>query len=226
MESVDTMQTIFEVISFIASIASLILAIVAIWLSIVFFKMSEHASKETSKSADKIQSSVDKLEKLFDKLYSDTFSMMKDTVGDMRQHIYHNPEKNNLSFENKLNSMKDNITKDFKSLLEGRLKGLDNNNNKIKMLESEMEKIIEKQITTAISDDEKNEEMIKSRIMKILKDNYKISARNIIDIMMSKYDYTEKDHLYSYLFSLREENKITWNGNKNKLNFDDIIIAI
>ncbi|GAA5258058.1 hypothetical protein PROTEUSMB838_02760 [Proteus sp. MB838] len=61
MESVDTMQTIFEVISFIASIASLILAIGAIWLSIVFFKMSEHASKETSKSADKIQSSVDNL---------------------------------------------------------------------------------------------------------------------------------------------------------------------
>src|SRR5699024_10566087 len=134
------------VISFIASIASLILAIGAIWLSIVFFKMSEHASKETSKSADKIQSSVDKLEKLFDKLYSDTFSMMKDTVGDMRQHIYHNPEKNNLSFEDKLNSMKDNITKDFKTLLEERFKDLHENGNKIKALESEVEKILEKQI--------------------------------------------------------------------------------
>ncbi|EPG8003211.1 hypothetical protein LQE21_001162, partial [Proteus mirabilis] len=206
MESVDTMQTIFEVISFIASIASLILAIGAIWLSIVFFKMSEHASKETSKSADKIQSSVDKLEKLFDKLYSDTFSMMKDTVGDMRQHIYHSPEKNNLSFEDKLNSMKDNITKDFKTLLEERFKDLHENGNKIKALELEVEKILEKQITTAISDDEKNEEIIKSRIMEILKDYYKISAKRIINIMMSKYGYTEEDHLHQYLFSLREEN--------------------
>ncbi|WP_163748963.1 hypothetical protein, partial [Proteus mirabilis] len=98
-------------------------------------------------------------------------------------HIYHSPEKNNLSFEDKLNSMKDNITKDFKTLLEERFKDLHENGNKIKALELEVEKILEKQITTAISDDEKNEEIIKSRIMEILKDYYKISAKRIINIM-------------------------------------------
>ncbi len=78
----------FDIISFIASIASLILAIGAIWLSVVFYRMSSEASKSTTEAAKGIAASVERLEKLFDKLYSDTFSMMKDTVTDMRKHIW------------------------------------------------------------------------------------------------------------------------------------------
>lgn len=77
-----------ELVSLIASIASLILAVGAIWLSIVFFRMSNEASKATTEAAKGIDASVKRLENLFDKLYSDTFSMMKDTVSDMRKHIW------------------------------------------------------------------------------------------------------------------------------------------
>jgi hypothetical protein len=78
----------FSIISLISSIASLILAIGAIWLSIVFYKMSVTASNATTEAAKGIASSVERLEKLFDKLYSDTFSMMRDTVSDMRKHMW------------------------------------------------------------------------------------------------------------------------------------------
>jgi hypothetical protein len=78
----------FTVISLIASIASLILAVVAISLSVVFYKMSVAASNATTEAAKGIASSVERLEKLFDKLYSDTFSMMRDTVSDMRKHMW------------------------------------------------------------------------------------------------------------------------------------------
>ena len=80
--------TAFEVISFIGSIASLILAIVAIWLSFKFFEKSSESSEKTNEAAKGISSSVERLEKLFDKLYSDTFSVMKDTVSDMRKHLW------------------------------------------------------------------------------------------------------------------------------------------
>lgn len=73
-------KSTFDIISFIASIASLILAVGAIWLSVVFFRMSDAASKATTEAAKDIAASVERLEKLFDKLYSDTFSMMRDTV--------------------------------------------------------------------------------------------------------------------------------------------------
>ena len=72
----------------IASIASLVLAILAIWLSIVFYKMATASSERTTDAARGIAANVDRLEKLFDRLYADTFGIMKDTVSDMRRHIW------------------------------------------------------------------------------------------------------------------------------------------
>ena len=77
-----------EVASFAATIASLVLAIVAIALSIVFYRMSSQLSQSAKESAKDISASVEKLEKLFDRLYADTFSIMKDTVSDMRKHAW------------------------------------------------------------------------------------------------------------------------------------------
>ncbi len=80
-----------NLLSFAAAISSVVLAIVAIGLSIVFFRMSSELSESTKEAAKGIGASVERLEKLFDKLYADTFSMMRDTVSDMRKHIW--PEK-------------------------------------------------------------------------------------------------------------------------------------
>lgn len=81
-------MTAVDVTSLFASIASVILAIVAIWLSIAFFRMSSQLSEGTREAAKGIGASVERLEKLFDKLYADTFSMMRDTVSDMRKHMW------------------------------------------------------------------------------------------------------------------------------------------
>lgn len=81
-----------QLASFVASGASVILAILAIWLSVVFFRMSNQASQNTNDAAKGIASSVERLEKLFDTLYSDTFSMMRDTVSDMRKHVWPSTE--------------------------------------------------------------------------------------------------------------------------------------
>jgi len=89
-----------DLVSFISSIASLVLAIVAIWLSWVLFRMSEDSSRDTKEAARAIANNVERLDQLFGRLYSDTFSMMKDTVSDMRRHIW--PEEvaeQNLSLE-------------------------------------------------------------------------------------------------------------------------------
>jgi hypothetical protein len=80
--------SLLDTISLVASIASLVLAVLAIWLSIVFYKMSIAAASTTTEAAKGISASVERLEKLFDKLYADTFSIMRDTVSDMRKHIW------------------------------------------------------------------------------------------------------------------------------------------
>jgi len=78
----------FQVISFSASVGSLILAVLAIWLSVEFFKMSSEASKATTEAAKGIAASVERLEKFFDKLYADSFSMVRETVSDLRKHAW------------------------------------------------------------------------------------------------------------------------------------------
>ena len=90
-----------EVVSLVASTASIVLAILAIWLSIVFFRLSSELSENAKEATKGIGTSVDKVEKLFDKLYADTFSMMRDTVSDMRKHIWPNEanDPENLSEE-------------------------------------------------------------------------------------------------------------------------------
>jgi hypothetical protein len=80
-----------EITSIVASIVSVIIGTFAIWLSVVFYKLSNKISEDTKEASKGIKASVDRLESLFDRLYTDTFSMMRDTVSDMRKHIW--PEK-------------------------------------------------------------------------------------------------------------------------------------
>lgn len=94
-------------ISLVASIASLILAIVAIWLSYIFYKMSDIASKEITKASQEIKTSVEKLELVFDKLYNDAFSVMRDTMTDMRKHILKPSEEALLSIEKEVDQKTD-----------------------------------------------------------------------------------------------------------------------
>ncbi len=77
-----------ELISIVASVVSMVLGVFAIWLSLYLYRLAESASAAGKGSADKIGASVARLDVVFDKLYADTFSMMKDTVGDMRKHVW------------------------------------------------------------------------------------------------------------------------------------------
>lgn len=77
-----------EVFGVIASAVSIVVGVLAIWLSITFYKLSTDSSSKISEAANDISASVIRLEKLFDRLYSDMFGMMRDTVSDMRRHMW------------------------------------------------------------------------------------------------------------------------------------------
>ncbi|PLM42491.1 hypothetical protein, partial [Klebsiella pneumoniae] len=146
-DAVGTLDTAITIIGFIATIASLVLAIGAIWLSFIFYQMSNEASKETTKAAKDIQASVERLEKIFDKLYSDTFSMMRETVTDMRHHIWKKPPAGNsddiIDNEEKINSLKNSISQEIICIVDEKLKSNGDNETKIKELESKIKEALE-----------------------------------------------------------------------------------
>jgi gas vesicle protein len=75
-------------ITVVASGVSIALAVFAIWQASMFYRWSNEASQESRRSADAIRESVKTLEAIFNRLYSDTFGMMRDTVTDMRRHMW------------------------------------------------------------------------------------------------------------------------------------------
>ena len=167
---VETSILAIDLVSLIASIASFILAILAIWLSIFFFRMSSEASRITTEASKGIDASVQRLEKLFDKLYSDTFSIMKDTVSDMRKHIW--PESNEQQdsiakeaeqrAEKKINELKKNVDKELSELLNSQKVA----DEKMSTIREELTHVMNRAINTSRRlENEAREETIRSRIL-------------------------------------------------------------
>ena len=204
-----------EIIAFVASIASLILAVGAIWLSIVFFRMSNDASKATTEAAKGIDASVKRLENLFDKLYSDTFTMMKDTVSDMRKHIWNKPSPDGQEkFKAELSeSLKKEIeTQVSKALKETGVNDSSVNHELSKKLEASLEEIFQKS--------KKRKESIKTaRVLSAISDLQPISFGELSRIL----NIDDTNLAVQHLFPLRESGDITWDGPENNINNKSII---
>lgn len=163
----------FQIISFVASVASLIVAIGAIWLSVVFFQMSNEASKATTEAAKGIAASVERLEKLFDKLYSDTFSMMRETVSDMRKHIWPAEDAEQekalqeaeLKAEKKIQEIKRDVEAGLNKFLE-RQQHADENTESLRQ---EMQVLVDRAIRTSRQVEvEAREETDRERVLAVL----------------------------------------------------------
>lgn len=213
-----------EIVAFIASIASLILAVGAIWLSIVFFRMSNEASQATTEAAKGIDASVKRLENLFDKLYSDTFSMMKDTVSDMRKHIWNGDSddsdesrtKNDIleeadkKAEEKIAEIKSSVDKQLSEIL-SRQKASD---GKVKDIGSEIEKLLENVIETSrFVETEAREETVRNHILMELRKARRrkgyISASELVDRLSENIP---PHRIVREIASMREDGLLFFDG--------------
>lgn len=197
--------TIVDVVSLIASITSLILGVLAIWLSITFYKMSAKESKNAENASAQMKSSVDRLEKLFDKLYSDTFSMMKDTVSDMRKHIWNNDSNPKTNQKEIRDLIEQEISK--LKLFDGQ-----DNGNKDEVV-SELTDLVGSLSRTEVGF--VDEELI----LRYMYENGASLVPDIADFL----EYEEDDVAFK-MFDIRREGFVTWKGDKNKLDRDKLIL--
>jgi len=232
-ETVSALDSAITIVGFIATIASLVLAVGAIWLSFVFYKMSNEASKETTKAAKDIQASVERLEKIFDKLYSDTFSMMKDTVTDMRQHIWKKPDAKNadnfISDESRISELKNSISQEIIALVDDKFKASEGNVDKIKELDEKIKKALDSGIEKTIREQVLPTSVVKRRVLNLIRRRGKIKLDDLLKRMNAIYpeEYSFNDNqLMTVLFGLRENDYITWDGPSNRISSDDILIYL
>jgi len=223
--SVETIMSGVELVGLIASIASLILAVGAIWLSVVFFKMSNEASKATTEAAKGIDASVQRLENLFDKLYSDTFSMMKDTVTDMRKHIWNgddNLRENDGSIktdileeadkkaDEKVAEIKSTMDKQLSEIL-ARQKAAD---GKVSDIGVEIEKLLDNAIQTSrLVESEAREETVRNHILMELKrfsrNKRIVTAEDLVEMIS---EHIPPHRVIRELDNMRDEGLVHFEG--------------
>jgi hypothetical protein len=213
-------MTTIELITLIAALVSIILGIVAIVLSILFYRFSQTSSAEIQKSATSIQGFVEKLEVIFNKFYGDTFSMMKETVGDMREHIWKAPTPFNT--ENDITEkIKQNIIDELPKIIKEQImpgKSLEELNDKVSNVTSIVEKIIEQSVAESKKEDTEDEQII----INFLKENddlgFDISLNNLT--MHLKWPI---DRIVNTLFEMRQKGILSWDGAMDYIKLGNVI---
>ena len=82
-----------DIINLFGAALAIVLGVISLWLALYFYRRSVEELRRGQASAESLSTSIERIEALFDAMYSDTFSMMKDTVSDMRAHIWLRADK-------------------------------------------------------------------------------------------------------------------------------------
>ena len=178
-----------EIVCLAASVVTIALAVVAIWLSVHFFHMSSAMSESTKEAAKEIGSGVDRLEKLFDRLYSDTFSMMKDTVSDMRKHIWPEEvgggEKVGEEVEGRADEKMAALRREVDKEVGEVLRRQKVTNAKVDDIRTEMHAVVERAIAgSRRAEAEAREETLRDRIVRELGSGGPVKAGPLVHRMM------------------------------------------
>lgn len=212
------MTDILNAVGLIASIASLALAIIAIWLSIVFYRLSRDESERSARNANEIGQSVSRLEKVFDGLYSDTFAMMKETVTDMRRHIWREPE--NSAGERPEEQAEDAFLKKVDERLDELATQLGITTDKATKLKEGLEPVVRESVEFADDSPATLRELIES----YLRIRWQRRVRKPTVSELGRF--AEADKVATALFELRRQGHATWDGEENVLRSDNVVSYI
>lgn len=195
--NVDWLNTI----SIISSIVSVIIGGFAIWLAVKFYEMSTKNSEKLEKSSTDISSATSRLETLFDKLYSDTFSMVKDTMTDMRQHVWRLNDED--TDKNKNEKLKNELYKELSEVVKKEIPS-----GKLNEFERKLQSSINKAVTVSI------EKPLETDIVAAI--NFLKSKQTQVSVnTISAYLRLHPSEVASKLLSMGSTGKVTWDGPKD-----------
>ncbi len=197
-----------EILSIVSSLVSLVIGGLAIWLAVKFYEMSTKSSEKLEQASNNIDSTTKRLETLFDKLYADTFAMVKDTVSDMRKHVWKADDADNSIPDEKLQQLKLELSKE---LAENFKNG--NQKQEIKELQEKLSGLLDKAVEKSVNISKAS---IESEVLDCLKELGEYGRKVTLSDLVSYIDADEKTIAHA-LFSLKRQEKITWgNGRKSR----------
>lgn len=215
-------------VSLVASIVSVVLGVFAIWLSIAFYRMSTESSARIEKAADRIGASVDRLEMLFNKLYSDTFSMVRESVADMRKHVWSSPASAPASLDaevavkadQKIAEIRVGVEADLAKLLQSQ----ESTDLRIGTLAEQVRQLVTRTISeTRSAEATAREETLRQRIVRVVESlrtvRGSVTAAMIVEALAA---VASQHEVTTELFRMRAEGFLTW-PREESLGWDDPI---
>jgi len=204
-----------EILSIVSSLVSLVIGGLAIWLAVKFYEMSSKSSEKLEQASNNIDSTTKRLETLFDKLYADTFAMVKDTVSDMRKHVWKADEVEEEVSKNKLDDLKSELLKEL---------SLSFNNGdqqeEIENLKSKVSELLEKAVDKSANI---SNNVFEQEVLDCIKELGEY-GRAVYYPEVSSYLGLDEKKVVPILFSLKKQEKITW-GRKGLSSKDSIQVT-
>ncbi|WP_327026088.1 hypothetical protein [Micromonospora sp. NBC_01739] len=110
------MNTAVTIISFVTGIVSLIVGMFAVWLSVVLYRFSNDAQEQIRGTAERVEKAVSVLDEQLRYLHADTFSLVRETFGDMRAAVW--STRNDDTTDDSAATIAATLTKEMTSLRE------------------------------------------------------------------------------------------------------------
>jgi hypothetical protein len=201
-----------EIAALVASVVSVIVAGLAIWLSVTFYGMSSEQAQKTDSSARDIAGHVSRVEQVFDRMYSDTFSMMRDTVADMRKAVWPSQEGDVRPSE-ELDSKLVEVEKDMTARLAEVLERQGEADERLAGIRDQLEDIVQSAISeTRRVSSETGEASVRGIITEALRDSGGRDDAHALWKAVGDHSRELQVHFAPALHGLREEGKIAYEG--------------
>lgn len=84
------------IVSLVVGGVSVVLGVLAIWLSLVFYRFSDEVLHDIREVSSRVELALGRVDERVHGLESDTFSLVRDTVGDMRGVLFARPSEDEL----------------------------------------------------------------------------------------------------------------------------------
>ncbi len=214
----------WEVISIISSVVSIALAGFAIWQATTFYRWSSQASKDSENAAASVGESVRKLEDLFNRLYSDTFNMMRDTVSDMRKHVWPTSERGEKKSPNadaleeverrasdNVDRLRDEMQREMRALVET----IGSTSDQVSTIETSLASVLDRAIKgSREAEEEAQEETARSRLNGAVRHQLRRGRTEVeADLLMGPlFDVFDTRTVHRAMFALRDQGIIDFDG--------------
>jgi len=216
-------------VTIVSGVVSTVLGVIAIALSLYFASEAKKDAYRSEAGANEVSAGVKSLEKIFDSLYSGIFSMMNDTVTDLRKHVWHAPQTTAITEPARNDDVEQGTSTGADLILEeisAISKKLGIAETKIAQLQIQIQPAIEQGLRGSTPAETNPSAKSVPQVKESVLEYVRFSRQNGLDVTPRDIAMAIKRpmmEVVSALFELGQDGQVRWSGSPSVLGDDDLI---